>query len=51
MPSDKIVLCKPHLSRQAGTLSEGKRLVYLMPTRQPNKDGIINFIASKKERQ
>ncbi|MEA1900479.1 MAG: hypothetical protein U9N47_06925 [Thermodesulfobacteriota bacterium] len=29
MPSDKIVLCKPHLSRQAGTHSKGKRLSFL----------------------
>ena len=31
MPSDKIVLCKPHLSRQAGTHNKGKRLSYLYP--------------------
>jgi hypothetical protein len=49
MPSDKIVLCKPHLSRQAGTHNKGKRLSYLMPTRHPKKDG-INFIAIKKEK-
>ena len=66
MPSDKIVLCAPHLSRQsnslihikrceipafsgAGTHNKGKRLTYLMPSRQPKKDG-INFIAIKKEK-
>ena len=49
MPSDKIVLCTPHLSRQAGTHNKGKRLSYLMPTHQPKKDR-INFIAIKKEK-
>jgi len=37
MPSDKIVLCTPHLSRHAGTQNKGKRLAYLMPARQPLK--------------
>jgi len=49
MPSDKIVLCTLHLSRHAETHNKGKRLSYLMPTRQPKKDG-INFIAIKKEK-
>ena len=44
--SDYVIRRKHH-ARQGN--AEGKRLSYLMPSRQPKKDG-INFIAIKKEK-